>query len=143
MAHTSINPMAGLVLGAVFGALAYYASQDFKKRNGVTPWNLPSWLWGVIGFMSLLICAILMAIASRKTKSALRAAAYGAVSPVPGAPTPPPLAPTYAAAVAVARAPVPAGWHPDPAGHYASRFWDGARWTEHVSDGTTTTTDPL
>lgn len=33
------------------------------------------------------------------------------------------------------------GWHPDPTGRFATRYWDGLRWTEHVSDGTTQTTD--
>jgi Protein of unknown function (DUF2510) len=27
------------------------------------------------------------------------------------------------------------GWHPDPYRRHASRYWDGGRWTEHVSDG--------
>ena len=30
-------------------------------------------------------------------------------------------------------APTPAGWHPDPFGRYEVRYWDGGRWTEHVS----------
>lgn len=25
-----------------------------------------------------------------------------------------------------------AGWHPDPLGRFDSRYWDGARWTQHV-----------
>jgi hypothetical protein len=36
--------------------------------------------------------------------------------------------------------PAEAGWHPDPLGRFDSRFWDGARWTQHVGrvegDGT-------
>ncbi|MDE3202732.1 MAG: CPBP family intramembrane metalloprotease [Acidobacteriota bacterium] len=27
----------------------------------------------------------------------------------------------------------PPGWHPDPAGHNRWRWWDGQRWTDHVS----------
>jgi len=26
-----------------------------------------------------------------------------------------------------------AGWYPDPAGRHEHRYWDGARWTEHVA----------
>ena len=26
-----------------------------------------------------------------------------------------------------------AGWQPDPLGRYTYRYWDGARWTDHVS----------
>lgn len=51
----------------------------------------------------------------------------GAVPPVPGgapaAPCPPPSPPP----------PPPPGWHPDPAGYNRWRWWDGQRWTEHVS----------
>lgn len=28
----------------------------------------------------------------------------------------------------------PAGWHPDPTGRHQSRWWDGERWTDKVSD---------
>lgn len=27
----------------------------------------------------------------------------------------------------------PAAWHPDPTGRHQLRYWDGSRWTEHVS----------
>ncbi len=30
---------------------------------------------------------------------------------------------------------VDAGWNADPSGRFAQRYWDGARWTEHVVDG--------
>lgn len=33
-----------------------------------------------------------------------------------------------------ASAPVPGGWHPDPYERFSLRWWDGARWTEHVLD---------
>lgn len=32
-------------------------------------------------------------------------------------------------------APLPEGWHPDPAGHAELRYWDGHRWTAHISTG--------
>ena|SRR5215475_12748606 len=40
-------------------------------------------------------------------------------------------------------APVLAGWHPDPARRHEYRVWDGARWTEHVSDHGAHSIDPL
>lgn len=47
--------------------------------------------------------------------------------------------PAFAAAVAqrldVLRAQSLAGWHPDPAGAPALRYYDGTRWTEHLSPG--------
>ena len=36
-----------------------------------------------------------------------------------------------------------AAWLPDPAGVHELRYWDGAQWTEHVSDSGTTGQDPL
>ena len=38
---------------------------------------------------------------------------------------------------------IEAGWLPDPLGAHQVRYWDGSRWTEHVSDGGTTAVDPL
>jgi hypothetical protein len=34
-------------------------------------------------------------------------------------------------------------WHPDPFGRHLFRYWDGARWTEHVSDRGDTAVDPV
>jgi hypothetical protein len=39
--------------------------------------------------------------------------------------------------------PPPAGWHPDPMGRHQLRYWDGASWTDHVSDAGVTSTDPV
>jgi hypothetical protein len=56
--------------------------------------------------------------------------------------------PSYAAAAsapAAAAASVPttpAGWYPDPSGRYEMRYWDGDKWTEHVSRQGQTYTDP-
>lgn len=36
-----------------------------------------------------------------------------------------------------------AGWHADPLGRHEQRYWDGARWTAHVSDGGVLGVDPL
>lgn len=37
----------------------------------------------------------------------------------------------------------PAGWHADPTARFELRYWDGARWTEHVSTSGNTATDPM
>ena len=39
--------------------------------------------------------------------------------------------------------PGPGAWGPDPAGRHELRWWDGARWTESVSNAGTVGTDPL
>ena len=35
------------------------------------------------------------------------------------------------------------GWHPDPSGKHELRFWDGERWTDHVSSSGQQRRDPL
>ncbi|MGD9701928.1 MAG: phospholipid scramblase-related protein [Acidimicrobiia bacterium] len=37
----------------------------------------------------------------------------------------------------------PANWYPDPMGRHELRYWDGARWTEHVSTSGQTAIDHL
>ena len=37
----------------------------------------------------------------------------------------------------------PAAWHPDPQGRYQLRYFDGTRWTEHVSSNGVQAIDPL
>jgi hypothetical protein len=37
----------------------------------------------------------------------------------------------------------PAAWHPDPLRRHEFRYWDGATWTEHVSDKGVASTDPV
>lgn len=36
----------------------------------------------------------------------------------------------------------PAGWNPDPFRRFQHRYWDGARWTEHVASGGRQWIDP-
>jgi hypothetical protein len=38
---------------------------------------------------------------------------------------------------------VAAAWHPDPTGRFEQRYWDGSRWTEHVSSAGRPTVDAL
>lgn len=37
----------------------------------------------------------------------------------------------------------PPAWHPDPQGRHEHRYWDGAQWTDQVSDGGRVGTDPV
>lgn len=37
---------------------------------------------------------------------------------------------------------VPADWYKDPAGRYEYRYWDGTKWTAHVSRGGVKYSDP-
>ena len=38
---------------------------------------------------------------------------------------------------------VPAGWFDDPYGRFQQRYWDGARWTEHVATEGRAMVDPM
>ena len=51
--------------------------------------------------------------------------------------------PATVPAVAAPAAPPPPAWHPDPLGRFEQRYWDGTRWTEHVSTGGTQAADPV
>ncbi len=37
----------------------------------------------------------------------------------------------------------PADWHPDPQGRHEMRYWDGAKWTDHVSNAGVTSKDAV
>ena len=37
----------------------------------------------------------------------------------------------------------PADWYPDPGGRHEVRYWDGSRWTDHVTDSGVQSVDPL
>ena len=62
------------------------------------------------------------------------------VAPVASAPVAPPAPP---AAVVFAAPPAPPVWHRDPSGRHELRYWDGVRWTEHVSSAGAQSVDPI
>lgn len=73
---------------------------------------------------------IIKQLRSQKT-SAMTMSASQAASPQPEAPTAPP-----AQRIATPAPPppgTPAGWLVDPVGQHEQRYWNGSRWTEHVS----------
>ena len=43
--------------------------------------------------------------------------------------------------VATPAANAPANWYPDPSGRFELRYWNGEKWTEHVSTGGQQSTD--
>jgi hypothetical protein len=64
-------------------------------------------------------------------------------TPVPeAAQEPEPAAAAAAPAAATSVPTTPAGWYPDPSGRFEMRYWDGDKWTEHVSRQGQTYTDP-
>jgi hypothetical protein len=154
-------------VAALIGFLAHRESERFKNKNGVTPWHWPSWVWAVVGFMLGLIGALVLFVSTRTTKP-VSGAQPGTTPLQPGAmagtsetPKPDPIPAFVGAAGAsgegsgtetvtgpshaapAAHATHPPAWLNDPTGRFASRYWTGSLWTEHVSDGSSTTTDPL
>ena len=109
---SSSRLVVALVIGAVVALVAYRSSEKYKDAHRVTPWRIPSWGWAVIGFISLLLCAILFAIARRTTKPADTSDPVGE-----------------------SESGVPSGWYPDPQGTHSFRFWDGQQWTSRVEAG--------
>jgi hypothetical protein len=51
--------------------------------------------------------------------------------------------PAASSTPAAASAPLAASWYPDPTGRHEQRYWDGTRWTDHVSTGGQTKVDAL
>ena len=72
------------------------------------------------------------------------AVAQPAPQPAPVYQAPPvPLAPIATPVVEQVPVATPAGWHPDPMARHELRYWDGASWSEHVSDHGTPSVDPI
>ncbi len=67
---------------------------------------------------------------------------HSVIRPRP-APVPVVATPGMAAGPAPAASPVPADWYPDPTHRHELRFWDGTRWTQHVSTNGSTGVDHL
>jgi hypothetical protein len=110
-------------------------AQDLVDNN--LKWFVASTL--LTGVAAILGAVTLRALVLRQESYAQRYGLYGAAT-----------APTYFAPDSVSAGGPPAhvaapppGWFPDPAGRFDHRWWDGARWTETVSRGGSTTSDPI
>ncbi len=87
MVNLSGSQLALVVVFAIAqAALGYYLSEADRRNLGRTPWGLPSPVWALIWFLSLLIAVILFVIAHR---AEVRRSAVGA-SGTPGKVTPGP-----------------------------------------------------
>jgi len=120
-----------------------------------------AWMFGalaVFAFVSRIQMVIFRRVTSRPLVRALKVQGAPVVAPTPATVTTM-RAPTAAAAPATPSSttaapppppppPVqttpttPPGWVADPHGRHGHRFWDGSRWTEHVSDAGVASIDP-
>ena len=64
--------MYGIQLGAmlVFGFLGYREAARFEREHGRGPFGVPPWGWAVVTGLSLLIGAVLLAVARRRARNA-------------------------------------------------------------------------
>jgi hypothetical protein len=116
--------IAALVLGVVFAVLGYWLSENDRRRFGRTPWGLPSGVWALFWFISLLLGLILYLIAHADVVRRARQFPGGRLPDMgprgPGpigagpaaAPTPPSVADNFPAYPRPAN--VPAGGPPPP-----------------------------
>ena len=98
-----------LVLALLFGVLGYREAAKFEREHGRGPFGIPKLGWGFITGASLIIGAVLLAVARRQAKhapvqAALPApaavappAAFGSLFDWTGAPPPPPREDLWAA----------------------------------------------
>jgi hypothetical protein len=98
-----------LVLAVVFGVAGYWEAAKFEREHGHGPFGIPKLGWGFITGASLVIGAVLLAVARRQAKNAparapLQAPAVAAPSAVfgssfdwTGAPAAPPREDLWAA----------------------------------------------
>ncbi len=84
-----------------------------------------------LGPLELLICCVplFVVLTIVFVLSAQRSGSYGSQRPMP------PAQPQMTLPVA--------GWYSDPLGNHELRYWDGWKWTEHVSDSGVQKIDPL
>ena len=102
-------------------------AQDLVDNN--LTWFVASTL--LTGVAAILGAITLRALVMRQESYAQRFDLYGSAT----------AATYFAPAVNVATP--PPGWFPDPVGRFEHRWWDGSHWTETVSLGGSTTTDPI
>ena len=74
-----------LVLALLFGVAGYWEAAKFEREHGRGPFGIPKLGWGFITGASLIIGAVLLAIARRQAKNAPVHASVAAPVQAPGA----------------------------------------------------------
>jgi hypothetical protein len=115
------------VVGLAFLVITIYAAVR-AGQNDDMGWLVGIILGWVIGMGWLIGLIYLMSVDPQRAGANPSETFYGRMR---GAP---PADPSASA---------PAGWYADPAGRHEQRYWDGAQWTQHVTDGGRPSTDPV
>jgi hypothetical protein len=116
-----------LVLIVLFAFLGYREAAKFEREHGRGPFGIPPWGWAAITGFSLIIGAVLLAIARRQAKNApvpapvsapvavAPPAVFGSSFDLTGAPAAPPREDLWAAPTPVATSPAAPALPPAPA----------------------------
>jgi Protein of unknown function (DUF2510) len=118
-------------IGGVIAICALLGAVGTIGQTGEFESTVPEKIGVVMQFVGGGAVAAAAAVLALRGRSLLPA-------PVRPAPAPAAAPPT----VAPAAAPGSPGWAADPYGRHQWRYWDGARWTDQVADGSTQSTDP-
>jgi len=85
--NLSGSQLALVVVFAIAQAvLGYFLSEADRRNLGRTPWGLPSLVWALIWFLSLLVAIILFVIAHRSEVRRGAVGAYGTPGQMPPSP---------------------------------------------------------
>jgi hypothetical protein len=98
-----------LIFGTILAVLSYVRTENFRKRTGVNPWNIPPLMWAIASFFVIVLGTLLSIIACATTKVPARNSRWMGSAGHPGAPGqvyPP------GAGSAPSYGPVPSGTYP-------------------------------
>jgi Protein of unknown function (DUF2510) len=164
------NTVALALFELAFAIFGYKMSLRHLSQRGVTPWRLPSVVWGLICFAIGpigIVVELFAGVTTRPTPAGEMArprpsAAFELPStdvrsgtriadPSPGASSAPvadvqvrPLtAGRYAPPLDKDGSTARFGWYPDVTGRHEQRYFDGKYWGEQVLDGDVQASDPL
>jgi hypothetical protein len=149
-----------VALSFLWAWIGYRLSENDRRLLGRTPWGLPSALWALFWFLSLVLGLVLYLIAH---SVGVRRAQQNPQGMAPSSMAAPPRGQTVAEQFPAYPSPVnsfgpdadmgpdqlagspeteataeeesqsPPAWHPDPSGRFHYRWWDGSEWTSQVS----------
>jgi hypothetical protein len=134
--------LGAMVLAGIVAVCALLGFIGAIGRSGeFTGPTVPEKIGEVLQFLGGGGVAAAVALLALRGQSLLPAPVRPVAAPPPPAPAPAAPAPSPPTAPA-STGPGAPGWAADPYGRHQWRYWDGARWTDQVADGSTQSTDP-